>query len=112
MDKQVAFKHFIDQRGLASIDVPEWGGPVHYVRVPNVDEWVTITKSMSEAPTEAYWQAFFLLTRKEDGARLWLAHEEKDARMSLDMNIIRRVIDEAGIFDAMSKATIDSGKKP
>jgi hypothetical protein len=112
VDKAKAFQHFVAQRTLSSVDVPEWGGPVHFVTMPNVDEWVAITKAMNDSATEAYWRAFFLMTRKEDGARLWLDHEEKDARQQLDMAVIRRVIDASGIFEAMSKQSIDAGKKP
>jgi len=112
MDKSLAFKHFVDQRQLQSIDVPEWGGPVHYMPIPNVDEWCSITKAMSENATEAYWQSFFLLTRKEDGARLWLDHEQKEARMQLDMSVIRRFVDATGIFEAMTRQSIAQGKKP
>jgi len=112
MDKAKAFAHFVAQRTLSSIDVPEWGGPVYFIKVPNVEEWVTITRAMTDAPTEAYWKAFFLMTRREDGGRLWLDHEEKDARQKLDMAVIRRFIDAAGIFEAMSSSSIEEGKKP
>jgi hypothetical protein len=112
MDKQAAFKHFVDQRKIGSVDVPEWGGPIHFVGHPNVDEWCEITKAMvGESSSEAYWRAFFLLTRTAEGARLWGDHEEREARQQLDMRIVHRVVDASGAFEVMSKKSIAKGKK-
>lgn len=111
MDKELAFKQFADRRVLKSMEVPEWGSTVHYYSVPNVDERTEITRAMLDTPNEGYWKAFWCLFREENGARIWMDHQEKEVRQRLDMAVIRRLVDESGIWDAI-KGTIDEAKKP
>lgn len=113
--KEAAVAHFASQREqLESIEVPEWGGRLYFVRHPTVREYSEITKNVDEhgnLTAEASFTAFFLMTRKQDGTRLFFAQERSTIDDRIAPEVVRRLVAEMGIFAAMSGRS-EAAKKP
>lgn len=103
--------HYTPKREMGFIEVPEWGGKVFFIRRPNVREWVEISKAFEQDVAAAQVTTFLLMARKEDGTRLFNSHERLFIEENCDPAVLRRVVGEMGIFEALAGESVENGKK-
>jgi len=109
----IAQEQFKSTRGeLQYVEVPEWENrKVFYYSVPNVDEFIRLSKDISrDESTEAVLTAFMLFARDENGKRLFGEHNRKTIREFFDARVVSRIVGEMGVFANLFADADDEAK--
>ena len=105
--KEAARAHFLKRRDLHSIDVPEWGEKLYFKRHPSVEEACQIFSAPNEVAAGKI--AFFLMTYRADGTRLFADHERDTWANEYDGILVGTLV---GLMQIWNGGTLDEAKKP
>jgi hypothetical protein len=92
-----ATSHFREKLSaeMKSIDVPEWGGKIHFKTVITLKEQGKMIELASQGKTvEALIESLIVKARNEDGSRMFTMADKVTLMNEVDPQIIIRVVGE------------------